>query len=195
MLLTDAYRECMKPARNFWSYLLFCFERYCHQLKLHLELPATTVDGKGADGDKNGPYTAPGGNIHMHPERAAEFNEFITKFVEALEKLTPKDRLRILMHYFLYMSLASCAEALGISEDNAKVRLFHARLRLGRMLLDDAYFKELIKGTSFWGRFYDYGYWKHFSDSVLRYFASKLDFVWPASKEEASADEQDEDVV
>ena len=97
------------------------------------------------------------------------------------------------MHYFLHMSLARCAEVLGISETNAKVRLFHARLRLGRILRDDPYVQKLLEDRAYFLEISHY--WKPFSDSVLQRFASDLDFLQDVAEDEASENEQDEDVV
>src|SRR5262249_32300506 len=131
LLLTDAYRGCLKPARYFWpDYFLFCFERHCHQYKLPVEMPSTVVDPQGAWGVSRGHDSLAGYIISMHPETAVAIREFSTKFGDVLSTLPLEDRRLILLHYFYYWPLARCAEAFGISENNAKVRLHRARLRL-----------------------------------------------------------------
>ena len=180
MLLTDVYQACLIPAREFLGYLLSCLQRYCHHVKLPSEMPATMVETHGAEG-----------NIHMHPEQAAELNQFITRFGDALATLPLEDRVLILMHYFLHLSLARCAEAFGISEGNAKVRLFRAR-KLARVLLQKAYFQELKADADFWRRFYAYGYWKPFSDALVRRFAAELPVPQHDSEDAASEDGQDD---
>jgi RNA polymerase sigma factor (sigma-70 family) len=195
MLLTDAYQGCLLPARDFLGYILACLQRYCHQVKLPPEMPATMVETYGAEGNIYMHPERAEGNIYMHPERAAELNEFITKFGDALAALPLEDRRLMLMHYFLHMSLAECAAAFGISEGNAKVRLFRARLKLARILLHDAYFQDLKTDADFWRRFYAYGYWKPFSDAIMRRFASELPVPQQGSEDAASEDGQDDDGV
>jgi RNA polymerase sigma factor (sigma-70 family) len=181
MLLTDAYQECLIPARAFLGYLFSCLQRYCYRVRHPPELPATMLETHGAEG-----------NIAMHPEHAATLTQFITRFGDALATLPLEDQGLILMHYFFHLSLARCAEAFGISEVNAKVRLFRARLKLARALLRQAYFQELRTDADFWSRFYAYGCWKPFADALVRRFATEV-HVPQHDAEDAVSDEAQED--
>jgi DNA-directed RNA polymerase specialized sigma24 family protein len=195
MLLTDAYQECLIPARDFLGYLFACLQRYCRQLKLTPEMSGIMVDGQRAEGDRSDQGTTPWSNIHMNSEEgAAELTKFTAKFGDTLAQLPPEDRWLILMYYFFHMSLARYAAAFNISEDNAKVRRFRACLKLKRLLLKDAYFQELLEDIGDFLEFIHH-YWKLFSDSILQRFASGLNFLQGAAEDEGPEDAQEKEVM
>ena len=58
-------------------------------------------------------------------------------FAEAINKLSEKDRILILLHYYENLPLLVVAEALNIKENAAKTRLFRAREKLRNILKGD----------------------------------------------------------
>ena len=193
LLLTDAYRGCLKPARYFWpDYLLFCIERHCHQYKLPVEIPSTVADPQGARGVRYGHDTPAGDTISMHPETAVAIGEFSTKFGDVLAMLPLEDRRLILLYYFYHWRLARYARAFGIAENNAKQRLHRARLRLIKALRREPYFQELLEEPAAFMEWIGQ-YWKPFSLYMVERFASDLADVPDVSVDEMSEDERDEE--
>ena len=62
---------------------------------------------------------------------AAEVNERrVAALHRAIEQLAPDERALITLFYFEARSLAECAVILGVTENNAKVRLHRIRKKL-----------------------------------------------------------------
>jgi RNA polymerase sigma-70 factor (ECF subfamily) len=55
---------------------------------------------------------------------------------ELIERLPPRERTLIVLHYGYGYSLAEIGDLLGISTGNARVAIFRARTRLGEQLRD-----------------------------------------------------------
>jgi RNA polymerase sigma-70 factor (ECF subfamily) len=83
---------------------------------------------------------SPSGDAAPSPETAAFIGEQRREVISAIDTLSEKDRLVITYRYFLDMSEAEMAEALGIARGTVKSRLARAqerlRARLPREMLD-----------------------------------------------------------
>ena len=70
----------------------------------------------------------------MLPEDYAEQQELISRLREHIDGMKPADRTAVIMYYYEERSAAEVAEALGVSENAAKQRLFQARKKLKKLL-------------------------------------------------------------
>ncbi|MDW8345218.1 MAG: sigma-70 family RNA polymerase sigma factor [Verrucomicrobiae bacterium] len=73
---------------------------------------------------------------HVTPRREVGLNELQRRLNEALQKLSEKHRMVVIMHDIQGMTHADIAKATGTSEGTVRSRLFYARQQLQGLLSD-----------------------------------------------------------
>lgn len=117
------------PARGarFWTYLLFCFGRFCHaQLRRKPAISKVVVPGEPIEFelvDRN-----------ENVERAAEQKEMLLHLLTCINKLPETHKKIILLRGFEQQTVEEVANELGISHENVRVRLHRARMKLAKCL-------------------------------------------------------------
>jgi RNA polymerase sigma-70 factor (ECF subfamily) len=71
-----------------------------------------------------------------HPEALAEEQEWREVLQQAIDALPPRHRVVIILHYLEDLSLREIAYVVGVPEGTVKSRLYYARERLRKVILE-----------------------------------------------------------
>jgi RNA polymerase sigma factor (sigma-70 family) len=117
--------------RRFWNYLLLCFARFCHdegdkiRKRRRLEVSPPTVED-----DKGEPIEWEVADDTPLPDATLLGEELRQVVRECVAKLPPDQRKVVEVYYFEERSVEETARAIGISQENVRVRLHRARKTL-----------------------------------------------------------------
>ncbi len=128
------------PSRlSFSGYLLVCFRQFCSRARVRLEKRETRrapglwlVREEEQQTIENSPELIVDSRFDLH--RSLEDKEQAEAIRRALKVLPPQYSSVVVLHHFQGKSTAEIARELGISETNAKVRLFRARHMLSERI-------------------------------------------------------------
>lgn len=121
----------LRNSERFWSWLCGIVLNVCRS---HLRDRKITFFSLEAMMDGMQLYAIPLFDVLATPEKIAEERELHNIVVDAIEKLTPRDRDVTLLFYYAQLNLREIATVLDISEGNVKVRLHRSRRRLKEIL-------------------------------------------------------------
>jgi RNA polymerase sigma factor (sigma-70 family) len=126
------------PAKApFWHYLLVCFQRFCQRLRIGLEKrrpPMLTLVRLENVAEEASPELIVDSRFDL--QRGVEGKELADSVRRGLKVLPPQFSSVLVLSY-QGKTTAQIARRLGISETNAKVRLFRARRLLRELIREN----------------------------------------------------------
>jgi RNA polymerase sigma factor (sigma-70 family) len=120
---------------SFMNYLVACFRQFCSRVRVKLEkrqMPNISLARNEEQVFENSPELIIDSRFDVH--RSLEDKQQAESIQRALKILPPQFSCVVVLHYFQEKSVTEIARELGISETNAKVRLFRARHLLSEFL-------------------------------------------------------------
>jgi RNA polymerase sigma factor (sigma-70 family) len=128
--------QSFDPGKStFLTYIVACLRQFCSRIRVNLEkrqVPSISLVHEGEQRFENSPELIIDSRFDLH--RSLEDKQQAEAIQRALKVLPPQFSSVIVLHYFQGKSTAEMAREFGISETNAKVRLFRARHLLSELI-------------------------------------------------------------